>query len=832
MVCWICPVCGRENSPALRDCPSCPPAAAQPSEPAETALGTRTNGGILALAHNLETIHPFPLVATVPEHGLEKRENGNSSHGPTAATLVEQPVPEPQNELTACFQREEDVTGPMPEAMLVLAEETLAIPVKQSVDSLVRPLVESAEMIETVDVSEGSAPVEPAEESSTVEVLDTVPAASAEPEHPADVIASEPAGSLTESALVEPTEALEVAGGQAPAVPTEHADVVETISVPPIERAEAVEVAHSEPAPQPTESVAIVDEMPAPLIEATQAVSEVAPHPPAPVVEPAVKPEPLAEVAHSQSVAIVDEVSAPPLPAPVVEPAVEPEPLAEVAHSESVSIVDEMPAPPLPAAAVEPAVEPEPLAEVARSESVAIADEMSAPPFPAPVVEPRFEPEPLAEVSEIEAAPTTEVASSDMADACPTPHGERAIEVAPSEAAPSMTEESASAVDPIPAPSNHSPQAIAAESVDPTSLAGVAPSAPEATQAEPAQLIYESQVLAVGLPVSTEVPHSKSDPAALNDGFNLEPTPRDAVATELIAEATTEIAVPVSEAQIAIDWDAPSEDPVQTIDVAAVSAALAENAADLVETIAQKLDIEKAAIRTFAASFERRSATLMLPAPVEILTTPVPPIFDWMRTQQPPARPVPPPPANLASMTAGPQPPTLAGPCLPPELRNPTESRVAKDSQKSRSVPGWMISFAAAMLLLLVALTGFQYFRAQSDGTASSPAPAASSTNAAQNEALAKYLEISGLRLVKSWSGKQQVRFLIINHSPQDLSGVTAQVTVKSDGSPVLLIQAPIRSLGSNQSKEVRTDLDSDVPAYVLSDWQALRTEIRLTSQQ
>ena len=142
----------------------------------------------------------------------------------------------------------------------------------------------------------------------------------------------------------------------------------------------------------------------------------------------------------------------------------------------------------------------------------------------------------------------------------------------------------------------------------------------------------------------------------------------------------------------------------------------------------------------------------------------------------------------------------------------------------------------AATLLLLLAGATVQYFGSQGDAKAAtapaSQAAAQSGGAPGQSDALAKSLEISGLRLVTRWNGKQQVRFLIINHAAQELSGVTLQVTVKSEGSPILLIRAPIRSLGSNQSKEIRTDLDSDVPASALSDWQSLRPEIRLVDKE
>jgi len=149
-----------------------------------------------------------------------------------------------------------------------------------------------------------------------------------------------------------------------------------------------------------------------------------------------------------------------------------------------------------------------------------------------------------------------------------------------------------------------------------------------------------------------------------------------------------------------------------------------------------------------------------------------------------------------------------------------------------------MASLLGATLLVLLAVTSLQYFGSQNDAKAST---ATGSQNAATvngaGEALNKSVEISGLRLATTWTGKQQVRFLIVNHSDRDLSGVTVQVAVRSSdlapgAAPILLIHAPLGSLGPYQSKEIRTDLDSGLPASALSDWQSLRTEVQVTRSE
>jgi hypothetical protein len=797
---------------------------------------------------------------------------------------------------------ENDVTRATHEAMLVLAEETLAIPMQQSVDSLVRSLVESAALAETKG---------------------PVPNVAAEPETTA-VLTEQPAQTLEEAAL-EPAATLSSIAAE-PAV--EAAQVSEVPDAPETPRTESVsEVVEPAAAAETRERAANQSPLPEP-VQTDRAPQETEPSPehvesersdvPPSIAAAAVTPEPVsannsirALASEPTQYAVLPEPPRfEPAPAPVsaVETissaAAEPsrsdatEPVQSepgTAALNSASAADPLQAvsePPLPAT-----LAAEPVSTANAIESAAIELALDATPLVAELVVESIHAEPAPEshepastfdtvqVSVEPAEPQPLLAARIAEPACGSVHAKpecarvstadpvqvSVIELPTSESlAPQMAAEPLSNTDQIESTAIEPPQfetlpaARIAEPVcgsnqaepiltaDPIQASAVEPSPseplpwhvtdpiertavdPSRSEATPAVRVAEPVV---------ESTHAQPVPEAVeqvlsNDGFALEPPIADPGKPDLIAEATEVLAVPVSEAQLAIDWELPAERQSpsvdsRAVDTEAICAAFASSAEELVESIARKLDIEYAAIRAVAASFERRSALPLLGAPADIVTAPAPPIFETIGMRGPRILPVAPPHANLTSLTSRHQPPTLAGPCLPLELRNPTESRVSKDHPKSGSMPGWVISFIAAMLLLLVGVTAYQYLNSQSaGGTASASTQSAPASGAAQADAVAKSLEISGLRLTKSWNGKQQVRFLIINHSTQDLSGVTAQVTVKSDDSPVLLIQAPIRSLASNQSKEIRTDLDSDVPASVLSDWQSLRTEIQLTGQQ
>src|ERR1039458_7345215 len=107
MLCWICPDCGRDCSPAVRECPSCTQGQA-----GVTNGGFSVTNGVLSMVEQLRAVPPVPLLAAAPEqYLLFGLTNGHSS------VATETPV---------------------------MAEEDPAIPAGETIDSLVRPLVESA----------------------------------------------------------------------------------------------------------------------------------------------------------------------------------------------------------------------------------------------------------------------------------------------------------------------------------------------------------------------------------------------------------------------------------------------------------------------------------------------------------------------------------------------------------------------------------------------------------------------------------------------------------------------------------------------------------------
>ena len=360
----------------------------------------------------------------------------------------------------------------------------------------------------------------------------------------------------------------------------------------------------------------------------------------------------------------------------------------------------------------------------------------------------------------------------------------------------------------------------------------------------------ERLLLMPAAPAATASPAEELSPA--EPPFDLTST------TELQAAAAeeppacalgSETQVPVSENQLALELtaaaepvpaahDAESAEEAKSKEVCeALSIALQAHAEILLNEIEVALNAaraaEQAGIAIIAASFERRTAHLLLASPADLVMPPAPPAFEWLREGRPALQPLKPPPANLAALMARPATPPLAGPCLTRQLLNVADSDPTKPSHRSGGLRNWVPSLMGGTLLVILIGLSLQYLSVQGDAKSSTPAPSQSTAIvSATTDALARSVEISGLRLVKNWSGKQQVRFLVINHSSQDLLGVLLQVDVKASdaagGGPILTIRAPIRSLEANQSKEIKTTLDSEVPDSALADWETVRTEVQI----
>src|SRR5260370_17711 len=107
MLHWICPDCGNDCSPTVRECPACANAPIRDVPPPEEAA----TEGVLALARSLQPTMDIRLLAPVPQLLLATVNGNGHSNGPMSTVAL---------------------------------KEDVKIPEDETIESLVRPLVESA----------------------------------------------------------------------------------------------------------------------------------------------------------------------------------------------------------------------------------------------------------------------------------------------------------------------------------------------------------------------------------------------------------------------------------------------------------------------------------------------------------------------------------------------------------------------------------------------------------------------------------------------------------------------------------------------------------------
>ena len=256
------------------------------------------------------------------------------------------------------------------------------------------------------------------------------------------------------------------------------------------------------------------------------------------------------------------------------------------------------------------------------------------------------------------------------------------------------------------------------------------------------------------------------------------------------------------------------------------------------------LDAVESKIQAIIATFQVRPKLALLPAPGKILEAPAPPDLQWLKTPRPvfPARRLS--DRKCDSPTAPPQKLPLAGPCLPPELRNYIEAPRGQHTRVTKGIglPAWITSLVIATSLFLVVAVIMQHLATNREAKAAvAPTPnhVVASVPAApefEQHPFARFIEVTGLRVVADLNHRSQVQYIIVNHSATQLSGMTIRIAVRSSAdpagsSPLFTVSAVVPSLGPHQSKEIRTDLDSQLRSSAIPDWEYLRTDVQIGTQ-
>jgi hypothetical protein len=190
-------------------------------------------------------------------------------------------------------------------------------------------------------------------------------------------------------------------------------------------------------------------------------------------------------------------------------------------------------------------------------------------------------------------------------------------------------------------------------------------------------------------------------------------------------------------------------------------------------------------------------------------------------------------PAAEAPPAAAPLPTPVSTPRVQPQWQAPVPVPAAAKA----GLPTWVLSivFALAFIGLGAAIFfGYQYFgkgpRAERAGV-TEPAAAARSK---PSNALQKYVEVVGIRLVHDAKKKPQAKFIVVNHSNAELDDLSANVTIwastsRSEEDAVGTFTFKLPSIGGNEAKEMTAPFNTKLKIYELPDWQNATADIQIT---
>ena len=175
-----------------------------------------------------------------------------------------------------------------------------------------------------------------------------------------------------------------------------------------------------------------------------------------------------------------------------------------------------------------------------------------------------------------------------------------------------------------------------------------------------------------------------------------------------------------------------------------------------------------------------------------------------------------------------------------PEFSRPA-ARPTRIKQEEKDLPGWLLSILFALGFVALGSGGFYAYKHFSapPGSAIRPPqfekPAPPPLPTPKTNLVARYVEVTGIRLTEDANKKTQVQCLVVNHSAADIADLAGTVTLKPrsekpDEKPIGTFSFRVPSIGPYESREVRAALDTALRTYELPDWQFLVADVQLST--
>ncbi|MEJ5368597.1 MAG: hypothetical protein WHT08_09775 [Bryobacteraceae bacterium] len=156
-----------------------------------------------------------------------------------------------------------------------------------------------------------------------------------------------------------------------------------------------------------------------------------------------------------------------------------------------------------------------------------------------------------------------------------------------------------------------------------------------------------------------------------------------------------------------------------------------------------------------------------------------------------------------------------------------------------RAIPAWL---AAVLTLAVVGGGLFFLYRYLSEGsgareTAKQAAPFERPQPQGAAHPFAKYLEVTGIRMLEGSDKKLMVRFVVVNHAPAELSRIRLRISLETANAEpgeavIAVVDARPGTIPAHGIKDMEAPLVTALKVYELPDWQYVRARVEIIDEK
>ncbi|MCS7023551.1 MAG: hypothetical protein NZV14_02035 [Bryobacteraceae bacterium] len=158
----------------------------------------------------------------------------------------------------------------------------------------------------------------------------------------------------------------------------------------------------------------------------------------------------------------------------------------------------------------------------------------------------------------------------------------------------------------------------------------------------------------------------------------------------------------------------------------------------------------------------------------------------------------------------------------------------------SQGLPAWLVTALVALVLIGGGALGLYVYKggglsasnrgAEENTKLLSPEEAAKS---GRTNPYAKYIEITGIRILETPKKQLEVRLAVVNHSLAQLPDLTLNVRLRSTKAspgeaPIAAFNVKVPSMAPLETRDVKTITTTRYRAYELPDWQFLTADFNV----